>query len=425
LVAAQYSSTNGIALWISSIFLAVTLLLPTKTVQLRAVDWSVLLLGAFEMPSLLFSQFRANSIRGTVTVAIFVLTYYAVRLTIQTTMQRVFLSGLLGLGGGCLALSGASQFDEHVKVFAKTGLTNLVVFRSKLITPPSPWITGEWLTLLLLMLPFAFVVPIYLLSQKRKSLAATTMVVPALIIAALCLSLSRAIFWSIVVFCVVLCVFLANSRLTDVRTAGMLFGTAIIGLILILVAESGMYPGLLKAYLGQQTSQVRSTQGRLDVWKRSMEVVRAHPLWGVGSGNAALALTSTADHEETTGFASRTFSLPVQVLIEKGIVGFLIYCSFLTLVAREFIRTMRYSPLEAPVALSDGRKKSDRAGEGAPNQAKFTEVSAHKAMACCFAAGLVAVVFRELTYSSLFDHQLTLALVAMLSALVRLPESDH
>ncbi len=151
-------------------------------------------------------------------------------------------------------------------------------------------------------------------------------------------------------------------------------------------------------------------------------MVRVHPFWGVGSGNAALALTSTADQEETTGFASRTFSLPIQVMVEKGIVGFLLYCTFLILVAREFIRTIRYSPPEALVAPSGGRKGGDRSSPAEGHQMMLADLSARKAMACCFAAGLVAVLFRELTYSSLFEHQLTLALVAVMSALVCLPE---
>ena len=42
--------------------------------------------------------------------------------------------------------------------------------------------------------------------------------------------------------------------------------------------------------------------------------------------------------------------------------------------------------------------------------------SAHKAITCCFAAGLAAVLFRELVYSSLLEHTLTLVLAAVLSA---------
>ncbi len=417
-----YSTANGTTLWFAAILLAALLFLPTKRTRMRAADWSVLVLAAFEVPSSLFSQYRANSIRGTIAIAIFVLIYFATRLAIRSNLQVSVFTGLLGLGGGYLASSAISQFRENANRLGAVGLTNLVAFRSKLISPPSPWIPGEWFTLLLLSLPFACLAPLYLWQKQRKWLAAVTLVVPVLITATLCLSMSRAVFWSVVVFCFLSCAFLLAGRLLTLRAGGILLGGALAALILVLACETAFYPGLLKAYAGQHTSQVRSTQGRFEIWNRSLDLVRARPLWGVGSGNAALALTSTADQEETTGFASRTFSLPIQILVEKGIVGFLLYCTFLILVAREFVRTMRYSPPEAVAAPSGSGKKSDRSSPAEDYQTMLADLSKRKAMACCFAAGLVAVLFRELTYSSLFEHQLTLALVAVTCALVCLPE---
>ena len=140
---------------------------------MRAVDWSVLLLAAFEIPSLLFSQYRANSIRATIAIGIFALAYCTVRLAIRSSLQVAVFSGLLGLGGGYLASSGLSQFHENANRLGAVGLTNLVAFRSRLISPPSPWIPGEWFTLLLLALSFACVVPVYLWQKQRKGLAAT------------------------------------------------------------------------------------------------------------------------------------------------------------------------------------------------------------------------------------------------------------
>ncbi len=84
LLAGMCSTAAGITLWIAAILLAALLFLPTNPIRMRAVDWSVLLLAAFEIPSLLFSQYRANSIRATVAIVIFALTYSAVRLGTQS-----------------------------------------------------------------------------------------------------------------------------------------------------------------------------------------------------------------------------------------------------------------------------------------------------------------------------------------------------
>jgi O-antigen ligase len=288
-----------------------------------------------------------------------------------------------------LAISAVNGFRDNAKTLQLAGLADPVAFRSRLIPAPPPFVVGEWLTIPLLLVPFACTLPMYLWLSGRTWFAAIACAAPLAIAAALSLSCSRAAFWGTVLFCVALCAGLAVFRLISIRASVKLLGSALVALFVVLVSENAAYPGLISAYAGQHTSQTRSTEGRVGIWKRTVDVVRAHPLWGVGSSNAALALTSSADQEETSGFASRAFSLPAQVLAEKGVVGFLLYAGFLVLVGREFIFTMQ---LKVP--------------------------SVDKAMVCCFAAGLIAVLFRELTYSSVLEHTVTLALVMTLCALV-------
>ena len=113
-----------------------------------------------------------------------------------------------------------------------------------------------------------------------------------------------------------------------------------------------------------------------------------------GSGNAPLFLTSSADQEETTGFASRTFSLPLQVLTEKGAIGAVLYLTVLVL-----------------------------AGWQAHQKLRNPKVSCEmKGLTCCVAAGIVAVLFRELTYSSLLEHAATAMLFTMTLALLAAEE---
>lgn len=53
--------------------------------RVRAVDWAALALLAFEVPSLLFSQVRANSILASEVVALSVLAYFALRLLVRVS----------------------------------------------------------------------------------------------------------------------------------------------------------------------------------------------------------------------------------------------------------------------------------------------------------------------------------------------------
>lgn len=419
LVVSLYSDTRIVPLWVIAIIFAAVEFLATKTIRMRAVDWGVLLIAALEFIALFSLQYRANSIHASAITAAIVTIYFAIRLTIRRPIQMALLSGVLGLGGAWNALTGMGQFKKHAEQLASAGFFNLVAFRSRLIVPPAQWISGDWFTVLLLAIPFACGVLAYLWRRGETWPTVIALFPPLLVTATLTLSLSRAVFWSIVLFCFSACIFLVFSKVLSPRAGVTLLAGALGSVVLILACESAIYPGLIKAYAGQHTSQTRSTQGRIEIWRRSMELVRAHPLMGVGSANSAFMLLSSADDEETTGFASRTFSLPVQVLVEKGIVGFIVYTSFLVLLAREFVRTIRYPSTEA--APKNAGKTATQANTRAIVEAN--DDSAYKAMVCCLAAGLVAVLLRELTYSSLMEHSLTFALAATLAALVCRPEA--
>jgi O-antigen ligase len=179
-------------------------------------------------------------------------------------------------------------------------------------------------------------------------------------------------------------------RTIQPKAAAIAIAIVLCTVALLLVAENAAYPGIAGAYLGSHTSQSRSTEGRLSIWKRSADVFALSPIWGVGSGNAPLLLAASADEDQTTGFASRTFSLPVQILVEKGIVGAALYLAVLLLAAWEAHRKLR-NPSVSPQM---------------------------KGMSCCFVAGVVAVLFRELTYSSLLEHAATAMLLTMCLALL-------
>ncbi len=341
------------------------------TIRMRTADWAALALLVFEVPSILFSQYRANSIGASEVVALSVLAYFTLRLLLKVLPRRfVFwpagLAALVGFGGAWLASSGIFEFAAGAEQLAAVGLTDLVAFRSRLIHPIHGWVPGECFTVLLLTLPFACATGVCVWRLRPTKGSAGLAVVsflaflPAVPIAAvLLLSLSRAVFWSTIFFFVAVCGLMAAYRVVTLRIASFLLIGSLAALLLILVCETALYPGIFRAYAGSHASQVRSTEGRIGIWTRSLELMRGHRLWGVGSSNAALSLLSSADQEETTGFASRAFSLPIQVLAEKGLVGFACYSAFLSLVGWEFHRGMRSDiPQEAGVNSGGWRTRS-------------------------------------------------------------------
>jgi tetratricopeptide (TPR) repeat protein len=388
------------------------------------VDWVALALLAFEIPSLFISQYRANSVRASEVVALAVLVYFVLRLAMRVPARAAWLAAVAGLGGTWLGFSGILEFKSGAEQLTAVGLTDFVAFRSRFIHPLPGWVPGECFTVFLLALPFGCAAAAYVwrsgLRKGWSGLALLALLPTAPIVAALFLSLSRAVFWSTILFFFVACGLMAAYRVVTLRTASFLLATTLGALLLVMVCETGLYPGIFRAYSGGHASQTRSTQGRIGIWTRSLELMRGHPWLGVGSSNAALSLLSSADQEETTGFASRAFSLPVQVLAEKGLIGFACYSTFLLLAGLEFHRGMRSSVPSAAGTNSApaGSKRRKASRSNNDERTRLQTENAHRAMKCCFAAGLAAVLFRELTYSSLLEHTLTLALALTLAALM-------
>jgi len=379
-----YLHANGASLTLAILALSLELIYSAPRELMRAFDWMVLLIGVYEAVGLLLSGYRANSVWYMESTTLAVLCYLLVRVAIKSIQQSLVPAGLIGLGGACLAWMANIQFASNVSAMRSIGLIGVVSFRSRLITPPS-YVLGEWLTILLLTLPFACTLPLWLWSRAQLRWALTVLIAPVSIVSALCLSCSRALFWSVVLFC--LCFFgLASMyRVVPLKTAVLLGSGSLAVLGLVLAIENTAYPGIAQSYAGGHSSQVRSAEGRIAIWRRSLELSRAHPVWGVGSGNSPLFLNSSADHDGTVGFASRTFSLPFQLLTEKGVVGALLYAAVLLLAAWEI-----HHKLSNPVLA----------------------VSA-KVIGCCLFAGLLAALARELTYSSLLEHTITALLVAV------------
>jgi len=350
----------------------------------------MLLVLVYEIPLLLFSRYPANGLRGATTVCAAALFYLLARLVVRTSRQTVLIAALVGAGGVALACFAVAQFNEQVHLLNANGLSQIVAFRAKLIMPPAPWVLGEWFTLVLLTLPFAFAVPVFLWIDRRRMLAAGAALMPIGVCSGLLQSCSRAVFWAVIVFAVVAVAMAAVCRTIRTKAALVAIAGMLGALGLVLATVNAFYPGVVKAYTGLHTSQVRSTEGRLAIWKRSADVFKLSPVWGVGSNNAPLFLTSNADQEETTGFASRTFSLPIQVLTEKGAIGAALYLAVLVLAGWEARQKLR-NPMVSPQM---------------------------KAFTCCLLAGLAAVLFRELTYSSLLEHAATAMLFTMSLALL-------
>ena len=146
------------------------------------------------------------------------------------------------------------------------------------------------------------------------------------------------------------------------------------GALLVFPSVVDEWPSFLIDHIEDKV--FRRTEGRLAIWKRSADVFKQHPLLGVGAGNSPLFLNAGSGQDDTTGFASRTFSLPIQILTENGLIGAALFVAVFCLAGWE------------------AHRRRDLLG-------------------CCLFAGLIAVLARELTYASLLENPITAMLAAI------------
>lgn len=282
-MALSYFDAGNLLQWVGAAVLAVVALLGEK-VPLLPPDWAIVMLLLYEIPSLTFSRYASSGLLSARVVCGATICYFLVRLSARTASQIAAVSFLAGTGGAALAWFALTQAGEHIAGLQAIGFSDVVAFRWRLIVPPPPWVAGEWFTLLLLTLPFAFAMIAFCCLRRRRVLSLLAAAVPIPIIAALLLSCSRAVFWAVVVLLVTAVGLAALYRVISAKVALALAAVALCMPGVVLCADNAVYPGIARAYTGSQTSQVRSTEGRLAIWKRSVEVFRLSPVWGVGSG---------------------------------------------------------------------------------------------------------------------------------------------
>ena len=77
--------------------------------------------------------------------------------------------------------------------------------------------------------------------------------------------------------------------------------------------------------MNRTTSQQQSTESRIDATQAAWDAFCEHPLVGYGSNNFTYAIDTTLNQDSTRPYTSFAPNLIVQLLVEKGVVGTLLY----------------------------------------------------------------------------------------------------
>jgi O-antigen ligase len=387
-----YDTGTGVDIWfliITLVYSVIFLFGRYGTGRMNWVDCSLFVVVASETVGYLNSTYRPNSLHDYQEILFLTLFYCLVRLHLGREYQRTGLFLLLSLFGLCLAAAVILSFYRQWAGLASLGFADPTSFRAYLNFLQPPGIPpGEWITIFLMLLPF----PILLFLRFADTARAWALLCPAVaLLLAIASTFSRGLYLATAAFFVSAALLFWLYGLAQLRRLVGFSACALLLLAVVICVTPLRGPVLTTASMFKTSSQVRSFEGRTDLWKASWGIVNDHPMFGVGGANFPMQYAAYKGEESV--YVGRTFNIFLQLLVEKGLVGLLAYC----LLFFSFFK----------VSHDNARLRPG--------------VGFEKAASVLFMASFIALLARDMSYSSTFVNKGVSVLLWLIFAVAAQP----
>lgn len=306
---------------------------PFKFDWVDLLVWSLL---GIEFFTYFFSIYRPNSFLSLEKIFFWVLFYYLLRLGLTNSRARNILIVSLGVLGLLFSFGAVITFFLLKANLEAEGWMDASQFKA--LFSPFGFRNNDWATLALCFLPFPLIAAV--IFRSAKYVLWIGLVSFSLVVFSVLISFSRGAYLSLMVFGVVLMagglffglVKLKSLLLPAFTTIGLL------ALMLVPIYE----PFKSTMAMNKTVSQQRSTKGRLETFQLAWCKVKDYWWPGAGAYNFSLSRNSCRDITEDAGYTVFTNNLYLQILIEKGLLGLLVYSLlFMAVLWRFFIRLAR------------------------------------------------------------------------------------
>jgi O-antigen ligase/tetratricopeptide (TPR) repeat protein len=346
-------------------------------IRLTSIDYAVIAVWLFEVASIPLSSFPSNGWIYAEQLTVAIAFYFCIsrlRSTFGLLLVALFVCGLTFV----LAVPDAMHFVDRYSEWTQLRFGSIADVRQTLtVVDPNP--AGAHYTSYLFFLAWGL---------------ATTVAIP------------RAPFWARCVGALAACAGLTGILLGLSRglclglVAGACFAygtlrfrpeekcrfriravtiTAVLVLLGVgLLLRLSRQPSPKESFAVDSESADRSIQGRLFIWQQSLRRGKTRPFLGFGARTFVL-YGGEGITQDSGDAVDRAFSFPVQVLFERGLVGIFIYAGLFVVVFRTGLANIRQT------ITRDGRS--------------------FRSMSWSAAAGLTAILVRDLTYTTLFDDK--------------------
>lgn len=236
--------------------------------------------------------------------SVYMLTVYFIcrRLSPSEHALRIFRTGSLFLIGTALLLSVCSFFVFRSSVL-EVGFEDTYHFR--FLFRPLGYITNIWAEVLLMLsgwicLMRRWVVPLQFVC-----------------VTAILLSFSRGAYIALGIYLLFALLFFPKAEKKRLLLPA---GMAVLMVVVLLPKEFNT-----TLQMGQTVSQQLSTRSRITSTEAAWKVFKERPLLGYGSQNYTYAVDPLLGQDCTKPFTSIAPNLPTQLLVEKGIIGALLF----------------------------------------------------------------------------------------------------
>ena len=345
------------------------------------IDFSICLVLITEAVNYFVSSYQTNSFysfRNSFWLFVF---YFVVRFVQPNRLSCILILLLIGAVGVRESVTALNSFWSNYNDLHSLGFENISEFKTSLRGIDLDVPSGEWVSLFIALI--ALPSSLLTVAKTKRLLCVLILAYQILVCYILVISFSRGVYIAVICCFILAACLLKYFKIYTLRQ--VLFYSTIFGALLTAAVgfSSIATPTYSTVQLFSTTSQVRSFEGRSDIWRASFKMFLDNPIVGVGSNNFGLQYITYK--EPDAAVVRRPFNIGLQLLAEKGIIGFTAYLTLFIAVIRRCFSSLKDDKLHV----------------------------FWRGFACLSAATLVSLVVRDTSYSSILNNEKLLLVLCL------------
>jgi len=335
------------------------------------LDYFLYAICLVEIVCCITSIYKPNSISFTLKILLLGVFYYFIQTFLCFSSQLMIINKLIALLSGLLSLITICWFYIHRDIMIDSGFQDLTNYR--LFFQPFGVISNDWSSILICLLPFSIVSAM----EENKRFYSLFVFTGLFNTIAILICLSRGAILSVILFFIVSLIITFVYHKIKIKKLISIYSLILLG---ALIFTFPIKNSLVTTFAMNKTvSQQRSINGRFQNWKESIDLFKLHPITGVGSGNYALASDSYSLKKQDS-FSFRSTNTFLQILVERGMLGFIIYVELFIYIIYNSLR-------------------------------KINEVNWYSVI---FLTAIISILFRDMTFSTFFERDMILVLFILI-----------